>query len=80
MPTRRELLEGAAIATGALLVPRWAGAGPAAPAPPFTLPPLPYPEDALEPFLDAETMRLHHGKHHATYVEKLNEAIAGTPR
>jgi superoxide dismutase, Fe-Mn family len=82
MPTRRELLEGAAIATGALLAPRWANAAAteaAAPAPPFTLPPLPYPEDALEPFLDAETMRLHHGKHHATYVAKLNEAVSATP-
>jgi len=50
----------------------------AAPAPtgPFTLPPLPYAYDALEPHIDAETMHLHHDKHHAAYVKKLNEAVA----
>jgi len=80
MPTRREILEGTAIAAGVLLVPRLvSGGGPAAAAPPFVLPPLPYAADALEPFLDAETMRIHHGKHHATYVAKLNEAIAAAP-
>ncbi len=45
----------------------------------FTLPPLPYPEDALAPFIDAETMALHHGKHHASYVAKLNAALANHP-
>jgi superoxide dismutase, Fe-Mn family len=45
---------------------------------PFALPPLPYPYDALEPTIDAETMQLHHDKHHATYVDNLNAAIAGT--
>ena len=45
----------------------------------FVLPPLPYAYDALEPAIDAETMRLHHGKHHATYVAKLNEAVAAAP-
>jgi len=39
------------------------------------LPPLPYPFDALEPHIDARTMEIHHGKHHATYVNKLNEAL-----
>ena len=43
----------------------------------FTLPNLPYSFDALEPNIDAKTMEIHHGKHHATYVTKLNEAIAG---
>lgn len=43
------------------------------------LPALGYDYDALEPFLDAETMRLHHGKHHATYVAKLNQAIEKEP-
>ncbi|WP_248929750.1 Fe-Mn family superoxide dismutase [Paenibacillus hamazuiensis] len=38
------------------------------------LPPLPYPYDALEPYIDAETMRLHHDKHHQTYVDGLNKA------
>ena len=41
------------------------------------LPPLPYPKDALEPHLDAMTMEIHHGKHHAAYVANLNKAIAG---
>jgi len=39
----------------------------------FTLPPLPYSYNALEPYIDAETMRVHHGKHHATYVDNLNK-------
>ena len=39
------------------------------------LPPLPYALDALEPHIDARTMEIHHGKHHATYVNKLNEAL-----
>ncbi|MBI4916749.1 MAG: superoxide dismutase [Acidobacteria bacterium] len=43
----------------------------------YTLPALPYPADALEPHLDAQTMTLHHGKHHAAYVDGLNAAIAG---
>ena len=41
----------------------------------FTLPDLPYASDALEPHIDARTMEIHHGKHHATYVNKLNDAI-----
>ncbi|MCB8967137.1 MAG: superoxide dismutase [Chloroflexota bacterium] len=41
----------------------------------FELPPLPYPEDALEPHIDARTMTLHHGKHHAGYTKKLNAAL-----
>ncbi|MDF2923619.1 MAG: hypothetical protein K0R57_2533 [Paenibacillaceae bacterium] len=39
-----------------------------------TLPPLPYPYDALEPYIDAETMKLHHDKHHQSYVDGLNNA------
>ena len=41
----------------------------------FTLPELPYAPNALEPFFDEATMRLHHGKHHQTYVNNLNAAI-----
>jgi len=43
------------------------------------LPPLPYPKEALEPHIDAQTMEIHHGKHHATYVTNLNKALAGKP-
>lgn len=42
------------------------------------LPDLPYDFDALEPYIDARTMEIHHGKHHAGYVKKLNAAIEGT--
>jgi Fe-Mn family superoxide dismutase len=41
------------------------------------LPPLPYPKEALEPHIDAQTMEIHHGKHHNAYVTNLNKAIAG---
>lgn len=41
------------------------------------LPPLPYALDALEPHIDARTMEIHHDKHHAAYVNKLNDALAG---
>ncbi len=44
----------------------------------FELPPLPYAFDALEPSIDALTMEIHHGKHHAAYVAKLNDATQGT--
>jgi Fe-Mn family superoxide dismutase len=43
----------------------------------YELPPLPYPKDALEPNIDAQTMEIHHDKHHAAYVTNLNKAIAG---
>jgi len=43
----------------------------------FELPPLPYPTNALEPTIDAKTMEIHHGKHHAAYVNNLNNAIKG---
>jgi Fe-Mn family superoxide dismutase len=45
----------------------------------FTLPDLPYGHDALEPHIDAKTMEIHHGKHHAAYVEKLNGALEKVP-
>ena len=44
----------------------------------FELPALPYAFDALEPNIDAKTMEIHHGKHHAAYTSKLNAAVAGT--
>ena len=44
----------------------------------FTLPQLPYAHEALEPTIDAQTMQIHHGKHHQAYVDNLNKALAGT--
>jgi Fe-Mn family superoxide dismutase len=46
---------------------------------PFTLPPLTYAFDALEPFIDAKTMEIHHGKHHQAYVDNLNNALKSAP-
>src|SRR5450432_1536174 len=43
----------------------------------FELPPLPYSKDALEPTIDAQTMEIHHDKHHAAYVNNLNKALEG---
>jgi len=45
----------------------------------YELPPLPYAKDALEPYIDAQTMEIHHGKHHAAYVANVNKALAGHP-
>ena len=45
----------------------------------FTLPPLPYDAAALEPHIDAQTMQIHHGKHHQAYVTNLNAALEGQP-
>jgi Fe-Mn family superoxide dismutase len=47
--------------------------------PHFSLPPLPYAEDALEPVISAETLRLHHDKHHKKYVDTANELLAKDP-
>src|ERR1700676_5324025 len=44
-----------------------------------SLPPLPYPSDALEPYIDKQTMEIHHGKHHAAYVTNLNKALEQAP-
>lgn len=44
----------------------------------FTLPALPYAKEALEPHIDAQTMEIHHGKHHQAYINNLNNAIDGT--
>jgi len=44
----------------------------------YTLPPLPYPYNALEPYIDARTMEIHHTKHHQAYINNVNAAIAGT--
>jgi len=68
-PTRRNILAGlTGIAAAAVTRGAWAQAAPG----PFTLPPLPYAPDANEPHIDAQTMTLHHDRHHAAYVAALN--------
>ncbi len=51
----------------------------AAPHMSFTLPPLPYSFDALEPYIDAKTMEIHHDKHHGAYVNNVNKALESSP-
>ncbi len=46
---------------------------------PIQLPPLPFPSDALEPYIDKATMEIHHDKHHAAYVNNLNKALESAP-
>ena len=76
--TRRTVLGAAGIA--AVAAPRaFAQAASGAPPGPFTLPPLPYAPKANEPHIDAETMLLHHDKHHAAYVAALNGAAKDNP-
>ena len=74
-------LAGAALATvpGAIAQPNPAAPAATAPTGPFTLPALPYAYDALEPHIDAQTMQIHHDKHHAAYVANLNKAVADFP-
>ncbi|GAA0569012.1 superoxide dismutase [Craurococcus roseus] len=67
-------LGGAAALAAAVPLPRAARAQ-QAPSGPFTLPPLPYGADANEPHIDAQTMQLHHGRHHQAYVTNLNNAL-----
>lgn len=62
---------------GATMAPAEKTQGPG--QPPFTLPALPYAFNALEPHIDANTMELHHGKHHKAYVDKLNAAVGKHP-
>src|SRR6516225_11771476 len=47
---------------------------------PFTLPALPYPSDALEPYIDKLTMEIHHDKHHGAYVTNANKALESAPQ
>src|SRR5260221_839495 len=87
MMTRRQALKTAVLA-GAACAAAPLGSAKAQPAPaaastsnggPFTVPPLPYQFDALEPYIDARTMEIHHDKHHAAYVTNLNKAVAEFP-
>jgi Fe-Mn family superoxide dismutase len=78
LPLVRGDATAAAAATGSATTAAGAQASvQAAPAGPFALPPLGYAYDALEPHLDARTMELHHARHHAAYVARLNQAVAG---
>lgn len=67
------------LALAALLVTSLPLAAQDAPSGPYTLPPLPYAPEALEPHIDAETMRIHHGKHHKAYVDNANKLLADQP-
>jgi superoxide dismutase, Fe-Mn family len=72
-PTRRGFLAASGVAAATLLT-----SSNSIQAAEFTLPPLPYPVDALEPYIDAETMKIHHDRHHKAYVDNLNKAVEGT--
>jgi Fe-Mn family superoxide dismutase len=61
------------------LVAQSASPAPAGPSGPYTLPPLTYPYEALEPAIDAETMHLHHDKHHQAYISNANKLLADQP-
>lgn len=69
---RRRFMLGAAVSATAALAPRIVWGQPAGP---FKLDPLPYPNNALEPHIDARTMEIHHDRHHAAYVTNLNNAV-----
>jgi Fe-Mn family superoxide dismutase len=72
------VLSGAAL-LGAEISAQILPSTPAVKASPFTLAPLPYAYDALEPYIDAETMHLHHDKHHQAYVNNLNAVVTAHP-
>ncbi len=77
--TRRHAIQTLILTAGALATPGLIAQPPATPPEVFKLPPLGYDYDALEPLIDAETMKIHHDKHHAAYVAKLNAAVAKEP-
>jgi Fe-Mn family superoxide dismutase len=75
--TRREMLIATGAGAAALMLPKLQALAEDKPAG-FTLPPLPYAFDALEPSIDAKTMEIHHDRHHKAYVDNLNKALAGS--
>ena len=83
--SKRDFLRRSALALGGTLALPLAGRtfeahAQAAASTPFTLPDLPYDFAALEPHIDRQTMQLHHDRHHQTYVNNLNNAVAARPR
>lgn len=78
---RRQAIKTTALAavSAAAMPGAIAQTSPTTPATPFTLPPLPYALDALEPHIDARTMEIHLGKHHKAYVDNLNKAVVESP-
>jgi Fe-Mn family superoxide dismutase len=76
--TRREMLQAAGAGVATLALPPLAALAQAK-AKTFTLPKLPYPTDALEPYIDAKTMQIHHGGHHLAYVNTANGLIEKAP-
>src|SRR5260370_6641 len=85
MITRREAIKAVALTAGALtVVPSFlqgqtSDSSTSGSTYPFKLAPLGYPYDALEPYIDALTMQIHHDKHNGAYVDNLNKAIAQAP-
>lgn len=78
MINRRQAIQRTALVAGAVAAAPSVLAQPAMPAAgPFVLAPLPYAADSLEPFIDAQTMSIHHDRHHNAYVANLNKAVAG---
>jgi Fe-Mn family superoxide dismutase len=75
--TRRGFLQTASAGAATLALSPLASAADDEKKPGFTLPPLPYAYEALEPTIDVETMKLHHDFHHKAYVDNLNKALAG---
>jgi len=76
---RRDAIKTTLLAGAAILTTKQSFAAEAPPTGPFTLPPLGYAFDALEPFIDAKTMEIHHGRHHKAYVDNLNKALVKAP-
>jgi Fe-Mn family superoxide dismutase len=78
-PSRRDFLGTAGLVAGGLALSPLGALRAAEKPKGFTLPPLPYPFDALEDAIDARTMEIHHDKHHAAYVKNLNDALKDHP-
>jgi Fe-Mn family superoxide dismutase len=77
--TRRQMLQTAGAGAAALVLSPLAGISAEEKQTGFTLPKLPYAYDALEPYIDARTMKIHHDLHHKAYVDSLNKALASHP-